>query len=98
MSSRIDNMTSLDRAVVIGGSMAGLAAACVLSDHFREVILVERDQFGAVGEQRCGVPQGRHAHGLLAGDGQVLENLFPGLYSDLWSAGAVLCNITRDCH
>jgi len=54
-----------DRAIVMmmGGSIAGLSAARVLSDHFREVILVERDQFGAVGEHRRGVPQGRHTHG-----------------------------------
>ena len=34
----------MDRAVVLGGSMAGLLAARVLSDHFREVVLVERDR------------------------------------------------------
>jgi heterodisulfide reductase subunit A-like polyferredoxin len=39
-----------DRAIVMGGSIAGLAAARVLSDHFREVVLVERDRLGAVGE------------------------------------------------
>ncbi len=32
------------RAVVIGAGMAGLAAARVLSDHFDEVVLLERDQ------------------------------------------------------
>jgi len=59
--------TGRDRAIVMGGSIAGLAAARVLSEHFREVILVERDQFGAVGEHRRGIPQGRHTHSLLAG-------------------------------
>ena len=54
------------RAIVIGGSMAGLAMVRVLSDHYREVILVERDRFGDVDEHRRGVPQSRHAHGLLA--------------------------------
>ena len=54
-----------DRAIVMGGSMAGLAAARVLSDHYREVVLVERDRFGGVSEHRRGVPQGRHMHGLL---------------------------------
>jgi hypothetical protein len=29
------------RAIVIGGSMASLAAPRVLSDHFREIILTE---------------------------------------------------------
>jgi flavin-dependent dehydrogenase len=53
-------LTGRDRAIVMGGSIAGLAAARVLSDHFRQVILVERDQFSAVREHRRGVPQGRH--------------------------------------
>jgi len=30
-------------AVVLGGSLAGLLAAQVLSDHFDEVTLIERD-------------------------------------------------------
>jgi glycine/D-amino acid oxidase-like deaminating enzyme len=74
--------TGRDRAIVMGGSIAGLAAARVLSDHFREVILVERDRFGAVGEHRRGVLQGRHTHGLLAGGLRVLEGLFPGLFEE----------------
>ena len=39
--------TNQDRAVVIGGSMAGLLAARVLSEHFKEVIVVERDDLSA---------------------------------------------------
>lgn len=31
------------RATVLGAGMAGLAAARVLSDHFDEVVLLERD-------------------------------------------------------
>jgi heterodisulfide reductase subunit A-like polyferredoxin len=33
--------TGRNRAIVMGGSIAGLAAARVLSEHFRQVILVE---------------------------------------------------------
>jgi hypothetical protein len=32
-------------AVVVGGSMAGMLAARVLSDHFDDVTLLERDRF-----------------------------------------------------
>jgi hypothetical protein len=81
--------TVRNRAIVIGGSIAGLAAARVLSDHFREVILVERDRFGAVGEHRRGVPQGRHTHGLLAGGLRVLEGFFPGLFEEAQRAGGL---------
>ena len=87
-----------DRAVVMGGSIAGLAAARVLSDHFREVILVERDQFGAVGEQRRGVPQGRHTHGLLAGGLRALERFFPGLFEEAQRAGGLGVDLTRDAY
>ena len=32
-----------EKAIVIGGSIAGLLAARVLSDYFKEVILIEKD-------------------------------------------------------
>jgi 2-polyprenyl-6-methoxyphenol hydroxylase-like FAD-dependent oxidoreductase len=87
-----------DRAIVTGGSIAGLTAARVLSDHFREVIMVERDQFGAVGEHRRGVPQGRHTHGLLAGGLRALEGFFPGLFDEAQRAGGLAVDLTRDAH
>lgn len=90
--------TGRDRAVVMGGSIAGLATARVLSDHFREVILVERDQFGTVGEHRRGVPQGRHTHGLLAGGLKALEGFFPGLFDEARRAGGLGVDLTRDAY
>ena len=45
-------------AVVIGASMAGLLAARVLSDHFEQVTLIERDTLTADAEARKGIPQG----------------------------------------
>jgi 2-polyprenyl-6-methoxyphenol hydroxylase-like FAD-dependent oxidoreductase len=90
--------TRRDRAIVMGGSMAGLAAARVLSDHFREVILVERDQFGALGEHRRGVPQGRHTHGLLAGGLRALEGFFPRIFEEARRAGGLGVDLTRDAY
>lgn len=87
-----------DRAIVIGGSMAGLTVVRVLSDHYREVILVERDRFGHVDEHRRGVPQSRHAHGLLASGRNALEGFFPGLFKEVLGAGAVKSYMTRDAH
>ena len=85
-----------DRAIVIGGSMAGLLAARVLSGSFREVILIERDALPGGPEQRRGVPQGRHTHGLLASGRGVLERFFPGLTASLVARGAVTGDIVRD--
>jgi 2-polyprenyl-6-methoxyphenol hydroxylase-like FAD-dependent oxidoreductase len=84
------------RAIVMGGSIAGLSAARVLSDHFGEVILVERDEFGAVGGHRRGVPQGRHTHGLLAGGLRALEDFFPGLFEEAQKAGGLAVDVMRD--
>jgi len=85
-----------EHAIVIGGSMAGLLAARVLAAHFRKVTLLERDLFPAAGENRRGVPQGRHTHGLLASGKQVLDRLFPGFASELVGAGAVPGDVAAD--
>lgn len=76
-------------AVVIGGSMGGLLAARVLAEHFERVTIVDRDHFPVAVENRRGVPQGRHTHGMLASGRQVLEQLFPGICRELLQAGAV---------
>ncbi|MBX3001544.1 MAG: hypothetical protein KF893_23685 [Caldilineaceae bacterium] len=75
-------------AIVIGASMGGLLAARALADHFEQVTLLERDAFPAPGEQRKGVPQGRHAHAVLAQGLQIMEGYFPGLIEQLVSLGA----------
>jgi 2-polyprenyl-6-methoxyphenol hydroxylase-like FAD-dependent oxidoreductase len=77
-----------EHAVVIGASMGGLLAARVLAEHHRLVTVIERDRLQAVGEQRPGVPQARHAHGLLARGREALEELFPGLTDELIAQGA----------
>lgn len=82
-------MTNEDRhAIVIGGSMAGLITARVLTDHFDRVTVIERDHLPDDPAQRAGVPQARHAHILLLRGLRILEQLFPGLQRDLAAAGA----------
>jgi 2-polyprenyl-6-methoxyphenol hydroxylase-like FAD-dependent oxidoreductase len=75
-------------AVVIGASMSGLLAARALADHYEQVTLVERDAFPPAGEQRKGVPQGRHAHAVLVRGLEVMEAYFPGLIDQLVRCGA----------
>jgi len=76
-------------AVVIGASMAGLLAARVLSEHFEQVTIIERDQLSEEVEPRKGVPQGRHAHILLMKGETILRELFPDLYETFAQDGAV---------
>src|SRR4051812_28577957 len=79
-------------AVVAGGSIAGLLAARVLSDHFQAVTLVERDALAHTPRPRKGVPQGPHAHILLLRGQAILQSLFSGFADELCRAGAVRIN------
>lgn len=76
-------------AVVIGASMSGLLAARVLADASDQVTVLERDGFPQAGDARKGVPQGRHAHLLLAKGRKILEDLFPGFSDELVEQGAL---------
>ncbi|WP_169566182.1 hypothetical protein [Sneathiella limimaris] len=67
------------RAIIAGGSVAGLATAKALSNKFDEIIILEADKEPETIEARKGVPQGRHVHGLLKGGSDALTKLFPEL-------------------
>jgi 2-polyprenyl-6-methoxyphenol hydroxylase-like FAD-dependent oxidoreductase len=77
-----------EHAVVLGASIAGLLAARVLADSYARVTVIERDELPNAAEARRGVPQGRHAHGLLTAGTHVLDELFPGLLDD-WAGSGV---------
>jgi 2-polyprenyl-6-methoxyphenol hydroxylase-like FAD-dependent oxidoreductase len=77
------------RAVVLGGSVAGLVAARVLSDHAEEVLIIERDDLRTVGGSRSGVPQGAQLHVLLDGGRVQLDRWYPGFSAELIRNGAV---------
>jgi len=87
-----NNPAVFNHAIVIGSSIAGLAAARVLSDHFARVTVIERDRLPVTPDFRRGAPQGRHAHLLLPPGQAILEQLFPGLNTALLAAGATLIN------
>lgn len=80
-------MSRPERALVLGASMGGLLAARALSDHYRTVTIVDRDVLPDGAVQRRGVPQGRHAHVLLARCSQILGELFPGILEELVGDG-----------
>lgn len=83
-------------AVVIGGSMAGLLAARVLSDHYGRVTVLDRDRLPDRPDARKGTPQARHIHVLLTAGRRALERLFPGIVADLTAAGAQDYDAIRD--
>jgi 2-polyprenyl-6-methoxyphenol hydroxylase-like FAD-dependent oxidoreductase len=84
------------QAIVMGGSIAGLLAARVLTDHFDQVTIVERDRFPEKPEPRQGVPQSHQLHVLLTQGQRILEQLFPGLTDELADNGAESVDWTAD--
>lgn len=80
-----------DRACVMGGSIAGLLAARVLSDRAREVVIVEPDEFPAEAETRSGVPQDQQVHTLLPAGLLWVERWLPGVTQEAQDRGASLC-------
>jgi 2-polyprenyl-6-methoxyphenol hydroxylase-like FAD-dependent oxidoreductase len=85
-----------NQACVIGGSITGLVAARVLSEHFDQVVLFDRDTLPTETANRKGVPQGWHGHGLLASGFSALKQMFPDLEHDLLEAGAVAGDVIGD--
>jgi hypothetical protein len=76
--------------------MAGLFAAHVLSEHFDEVLVVDRDQLvGASGLRRT-TPQSFHAHALLARGQRAVEALYPGITKEFAADGVPVGDVGRD--
>jgi 2-polyprenyl-6-methoxyphenol hydroxylase-like FAD-dependent oxidoreductase len=73
-----------------------MLAARILSDHFDDVTLLDRDCYTDSPCPRKGLPQGRHVHGLLERGRGAMERLLPGLTDDLVRAGAEPLDVTRD--
>ena len=85
----------MENAIVIGASVSGLLAARALANHFKQVTVIERDVFPPAGTPRKGVPQGKHAHVLLAHGRDVLESFFPGLTQELVTQGAMAADLSE---
>ncbi|MER0468979.1 FAD-dependent oxidoreductase [Bacillus cabrialesii subsp. cabrialesii] len=77
-----------EKAIVIGGGIAGLLTARVLSDHYEEVIIVERDELPKESSNRSGTPQAFHPHRILPRGSMIMEHFFPGYIDDLLDQGA----------
>lgn len=75
-------------AVVIGGSIAGMATAKVLLEKYERVIVLEKDPHHRRMEGRPGAAQGWHLHHLLIAGQRQLETVFPSIIDDMVEAGA----------
>lgn len=75
-------------AVIVGGSIAGIATAKVLSARFDKVIVLEQDTRHDRREGRPGAAQGHHLHHLLIAGQQEAERIFPGIVDDMVREGA----------
>ncbi|MFF3246582.1 FAD-dependent monooxygenase [Streptomyces sp. NPDC002870] len=85
---RTRRSTAVRRAVVIGGGLAGMLAAAVLTEYADEVTVVDRDTLPSGPEARKSLPQAHHAHLLWSGGARAMEALLPGV-TDRWlAAGA----------
>jgi flavin-dependent dehydrogenase len=94
--SDLDVAPGRRHAIVIGGGIAGLLAARVLTDHFNQVTIVDRDRFPEGPEFRKGVPQAHHTHYLMIRGRLILEQLFPGFQAEMIAAGAVAVDLGED--
>lgn len=86
----------MTRAVVVGGSIAGCAAALALSERGYDVTVLEKDSgpLPATARQAHrgwdlpGIPQSRHAHTFTSRGVNLLLDRAPEIYAALLEAGA----------
>ncbi len=89
MVSSLTSHTLGQHAIVLGGSIAGLFSARILSDYFDHVTLIERDVYSETPELRKGVPQAQHAHALMGRGYNVMADFMPSIADDLANNGAL---------
>lgn len=81
-------------AVVVGGSLAGVLSAQVLSRYFQKVIVVDRDPEPSNDTPRS-VPQSFHSHFLHHHGGGLINDLIPGYFEQMEKEGAYLVHAQR---
>lgn len=86
------------RAVVLGGGVAGLAAAAALGQRFDDVVIIEPDVVENRATTRRGVPHAAQLHNLLGRAQQSLERLFPGYCDELAVAGGCRARASTQTH
>lgn len=87
-----------DQVIIVGGGFAGLLAARVLSDHFKKIIIIEKDLISDehVFDARAGVPQAQQSHFLTTRGAEVVQNLFPDFEKTLVAHGGHKVDLMLD--
>ena len=85
-----------DRAIVIGGSIAGMLSARVLADYYAQVTIIDRDTLPATPQARRGVPQSVQPHVLFTKGYRILGEFFPGIEQQLAVNGALTIDWARE--
>ncbi|WP_257352300.1 FAD-dependent oxidoreductase [Pseudalkalibacillus decolorationis] len=86
----------MQKAIVIGGSIAGKLVAKALSDSFQQVIILEAGPQRNEKIPRKKVPQSYHPHAILKGGEEAIEKLFPNILDQLIEDGSIVNNFTKD--
>ena len=86
----------LGKAIIIGGSIAGMLSARVLTDYFERVIILDRDSLPQDPQARRGVPQSVQPHVLLTKGYRLLTEFFPNIDSQLEQKGALNIDWARE--
>jgi 2-polyprenyl-6-methoxyphenol hydroxylase-like FAD-dependent oxidoreductase len=93
----LKNEQGKNRAVIIGGGMAGKLIAAALSPYFHSVQILEKDQQPENKTTvRTGIPQAHHIHALLQAGTDALERLFPGFEEDIVNRGSIKIDALKD--
>lgn len=96
MDSTRANSTPTGVAVVIGGSIAGCAAAAALHQQFERVLVIDRDTLPPTPTPRKGAPHAHQYHALNLAGRLALEDLYPGLTEQAIADGVPQMDPTRD--
>lgn len=76
----------MKKAVVIGGGVAGLAAAKVLGPHYDQVLIYDKAE----------IKQSLHQHVLLKSGQMILEKIFPGINQKFIKNGCLEIDWAKD--
>ncbi|WP_446045629.1 NAD(P)/FAD-dependent oxidoreductase [Streptomyces olivaceus] len=88
--------TTPARAIIIGGSLAGMLAAAAVRDCGGTVEILEAHELPEGPSPRVGVPQAAHYHVLLSGGADAIDELIPGTIKELIRQGAVRVPMTTN--